>query len=54
VVLQYLLYLHLSVLPVDLGYMYVAKGQLQNAEDAVALAAAGSLYPNNTSPPREF
>lgn len=39
---------------VDLGYMYVAKGQLQNASDAGALAGAGSLYPSNSSPPGSF
>jgi Flp pilus assembly protein TadG len=32
-------------LAVDLGYMYVAKGQLQNAADAAALAGAVRLNP---------
>jgi len=36
---------------IDIGYMYVVKGQLQNAADSVALAGAGSLYPHNTSSP---
>lgn len=36
---------------VDIGYMYVAKGQLQNAADAGALAGVGAMYPSNTSPP---
>lgn len=31
------------VLAVDIGYMYVAKAQLQNAADAAALAGAGRL-----------
>ena len=35
-------------LAVDLGYMYVAKGQLQNASDAAALAGAAQL-PNKTN-----
>jgi Flp pilus assembly protein TadG len=30
-------------LAIDIGYMYVAKGQLQNASDAAALAGASSL-----------
>lgn len=38
---------------VDLGYMYVTKGQLQNAADAAALAGAGRLdgssFSNQTS-----
>jgi Flp pilus assembly protein TadG len=33
---------------VDLGYMYVAKGQLQNAADAAALAAAANLDGTNS------
>ncbi len=34
---------------VDLGYMYLVKGQLQNAADAGALAGTGVLYPKNSS-----
>lgn len=36
-------------LAVDVGYMYVAKGQLQNAADAAALAGAGNLASDSTS-----
>jgi len=35
--------LALAGLAIDLGYMYVAKGQLQSAADAAALAGAGRL-----------
>ncbi|GFE58410.1 hypothetical protein AOG1_22900 [Geobacter sp. AOG1] len=35
-------------LAIDIGYMYVAKGQLQNAADAAALAAATQL-PDSTN-----
>ena len=35
-------------LAVDVGYMYVAKGQLQNAADAAALAAAAKLQDPNS------
>lgn len=45
--------LALAGLAIDLGYMYVAKGQLQSAADAAALAGAGRLnespYLNQTS-----
>src|SRR6266702_1058492 len=34
-------------LAVDIGYMYVAKGQLQNAADAAALAGAARIKPND-------
>lgn len=37
-------------LAVDIGYMYVAKGQLQNAADSAALAGAGKLANKSTSP----
>lgn len=36
-------------LAVDIGYMYVAKGQLQNAADAAALAGAANLINNSKS-----
>lgn len=35
-------------LVIDIGYMYVAKGQLQNAADAAALAGAAKLRENQT------
>lgn len=37
----------LTALTVDLGRLYVIRNQLQNAADAIALKAAGSLYPAN-------
>lgn len=36
-------------LAVDIGYMYITKGQLQNAADAVALAGAETLLSDSTS-----
>ncbi|HTG82401.1 MAG TPA: Tad domain-containing protein, partial [Geobacteraceae bacterium] len=36
-------------LAVDIGYMYVAKGQLQNAADAAALAGAALLDSSNST-----
>lgn len=41
---------------IDVGYMYMAKGQLQNAADAGALAGAGTIYPATFSsiPPPDF
>ena len=38
-------------LAIDIGHVYMVKGQLQNAADAGALAGAGVIYPANTSPP---
>lgn len=43
VVLMIVVLVGLVSLAVDLGYMYVAKGQLQNAADAAALAGAARL-----------
>lgn len=40
--------LALTALAIDLGYMYVAKGQLQSAADAAALAGAGRLDGTNS------
>lgn len=40
--------LALAGLAIDLGYMYVAKGQLQNAADSAALAGAGRLDGTNS------
>ena len=37
-------------LAVDMGYMYVARGQLQNAADAAALAGASALKANGPAP----
>ena len=37
-------------LAVDVGYMYVAKGQLQNASDSAALAGAAKLHGDPISP----
>lgn len=38
-------------LGIDIGYVYLVKGQLQAAADAGALAGAGEIYPPNDSPP---
>lgn len=35
----------------DAGYLYLVKGELQNAADAGALAGAGVIYPRNAYPP---
>ena len=35
---------------VDVGYLYVVKGELQNAADAGALAGAGTIFPQNSVP----
>lgn len=46
-------FLGIAALAVDLGYLYVARNQLQNAVDAGALAGArklGDNYVNNISP----
>lgn len=37
-------------LAVDIGYMYIAKGQLQNAADSAALAGAAKLPQDSISP----
>ncbi|OGU12976.1 MAG: hypothetical protein A2075_08805 [Geobacteraceae bacterium GWC2_58_44] len=39
---------------IDVGYAYLVKGQLQNAADAGALAGAGAIYPDNSSPSPAF
>ena len=39
--------LFLMGLCIDVGYLYVVKGELQNAADAGALAGAGTIFPQN-------
>jgi Putative Flp pilus-assembly TadE/G-like len=41
-------------LAVDIGYMYVAKGQLQNAVDAAALAGAARIKPSDSPVFRQY
>jgi len=41
----------LAAVAVDFAYMYVAKGQLQNAADAAALAGAARLIRDDDQPP---
>ena len=43
--------LFLMGLCIDVGYLYVVKGELQNAADAGALAGAGTIFPQNSLPP---
>lgn len=47
VVITMVILLGLAAFAVDLGYMYVAKGELQNAADAAALAGASVLFTDN-------
>lgn len=44
------LMLGITALAVDMGYLYVVRGELQNAADAAAAAGAGFLYQASPSP----
>jgi Flp pilus assembly protein TadG len=41
--------LSIGALSIDVGYLMVARNQIQNAADAAALSAAGKLYPVDAS-----
>ncbi|MCL4500735.1 MAG: pilus assembly protein TadG-related protein [Deltaproteobacteria bacterium] len=43
-------FMALLAFTVDLGHLYVVKGELQNAADAGALAGARAIYLNTISP----
>ena len=47
VAISIFMFLALTSLAVDLGHLFVAHNELQNAADAGALAGAGALYSNN-------
>ena len=56
VAIAMVMFLGFAALAVDLGYLYVVRGELQNAADAGALAGAQVLYVNNgtaVNPERE-
>lgn len=46
--------LFLMGLCIDVGYLYVVKGELQNAADAGALAGAGTIFPPSFPAPASF
>lgn len=50
VTLTMFLVIVLMGLCIDVGYVYVVKGELQNAADAGALAGAGTIFPQNAFP----
>jgi Flp pilus assembly protein TadG len=47
VAIAMVMFLGFAALAVDLGYLYVVRGELQNAADSGALAGAQVLYDNN-------